>query len=277
MIRRLARSRSRREWWSDRGLPAADVRAAALATLLASILVSGLAAPPPAAAQQTQLTLAVVDSLPLPPGRVTGLAWRGADTLAVLVVVPDSLTATGTEQVRLSLHDRSGALLHDADFSDSLRRGLAYDGGFYWACGDDEEGGSLIYKIEPDTLIVKEVYATPGHRPVGLAFDGSQIWISDRDSGRLDRFDPETGRVTRSALAPAFSPHGLAWDGRFMWVTDTATGRLYRLAGARLRWTGTVDTVSFLHRGEDVVLLHDGVWLWYVLPDADQAVRVRIE
>ena len=82
----------------------------------------------------------------------------------------------------------------------------------------------------------------PGHRPTGMCFDGRFLWITDRDSGRVDRFDPEVEEITRSVQAPGFSPCGLAWDGRNMWVTDSGTGRMYRLvglpadAGAR-RWT----------------------------------------
>jgi hypothetical protein len=60
-----------------------------------------------------------------------------------------------------------------------------------------------------------------------------------------------------------------------MWVTDSGTGRLYRLAGSRRRWNATVDTESFLFRGRDVLLLHDGVSFW-ILPSGHQkAVRVR--
>lgn len=224
----------------------------------------------------TLLSLAPRDSLMLPPGEITGLAMRG-DTLALLIVGSADESASRRPQVRLSFHDRRGGYLYEADFTGVLARGLAYDGAFYWSCGDDEGGGASLYKIEADTLVVQEVYPTPGHRPTGLCWDGAQVWITDRDSGRIDRFDPETEAVTRSVLAPGFSPVGLAWDGRYMWVTDSATGRLYRLAGSRKEWNATVDTAAFLCRGEEVLLLYDGAWLWYHRPGADRLFGFAVE
>jgi hypothetical protein len=244
---------------------------AALAALLAPAVASAI---DPA---QRQLSFAPIDTLPLPVGDVTGVTWRGPDTLAVLVVLRDTLDGEPQEQVLLSLHDRSGALFEQVDFTGSLQRGLAFDGSFFWSCGDEPEGGSLVYKIDADTLVVKDVYPTPGHRPMALTWDDRYVWISDRDSGRLDRLDPETGDVTRSVFAPGFSPCGLAWDGRYMWVTDSGTGRLYRLAGSRRTWNATVDLASFFYRGADVLLAHDATWLWYLPPGARGLVRVQFE
>ena len=160
------------------------------------------------------------------------------------------------------------------DFSGTLARGLAFDGDFLWSCGDDRTGGSLLYKIEPDTCKVKEAFTTPGHRPCGVAWDGEFIWVVDRDSGRLDRFDVEAGQVTRSTLTPGFSPYGLAHVGRHSWIADSGTGRLYRLTGTRRLWSATVEVESFANRGREVVLASDGTFLWYALSDSATAYRV---
>ena len=77
--------------------------------------------------------------------------------------------------------------------------------------------------------------------------------------------------------APGFSPVGLAWDGVGMWVTDSGTGLLYRLSGSRRNWSATVDTESFLFRGEDVLLLHDGGTFWYVIPGQRVGVELRFD
>ncbi|MFO7655353.1 MAG: hypothetical protein R6X25_16250 [Candidatus Krumholzibacteriia bacterium] len=220
----------------------------------------------------TAITIVPVDSLPLPPGEVTGLAWRGPDTLAVLVKAP----AGAGERIMLSLHDRAGALLQKVDVTGTAGRGLAYDGTSFWVAGDDAEGGSHVVRIDADTLEVEDTYPLRGHRPMALTWDGSSVWVSDRDSGRLDRVDPTTGDITRSVLSPGFSPCGVAWDGRAMWVTDSATGLLYRLTGPRREWSATVTADAFFHRGEDVLLLHDGNWLWYVRPGSSWAIRARI-
>lgn len=210
------------------------------------------------------------------PGRITGLTWMGSDTLAVLTVAPDARSVSGESQVRLVVRGPGGDVLRDADFSGVLARALAWDGEHLWSCGDADDGSSIIYEIEPDTMSVQDAFNTGGHRPTGLCFDGRFLWITDRNSGRIDRFDPEVNEITRSALAPGFSPCGVAWDGRNMWVSDSGSGRLYRLSGSRRNWTGTVDSGSFLYRGRDVLLFHDGVFLWYLAEGNRALTKVRI-
>jgi len=207
-------------------------------------------------------------------GRITGLTFMGPDTLAILTDLADSLSESGDREVRLTFQDSVGAVIRIEDFTGVLDRGLAYDGEFLWSCGDADDGSSIIYKIEADTLKLEEAYNAPGHRPCGMCWDGTYVWIGDRDAGRVDRFDPEAGEITRSVVTPGFSPFGLAWDGAFMWVTDSGTGRLYRLSGSRRRWSATIDTDSFIFRGLDVLLLHDGESFWYVPPGENLAIRV---
>jgi hypothetical protein len=223
---------------------------------------------------QAQLGLTVSDSLPLPAGEVRGLAWLDLDRLVVLSVIPDSLSPSGTMQVPLTYQDRWGNVTRVEDFTGTLSRGLAFDGKYLWSCGDEQDGGSLLYKIEADTCFIADAFPTPGHRPYGTAWDGTYVWIVDRDSGRLDRFDPESEQVTRSVLAPGFSPCSVAHDGRYTWVGDSGTGRLYRLSGPRGRWNGTVLAEALAFRGRDIVLSsHEGA-LWFAYVGEDHAYRV---
>ena len=226
----------------------------------------------------TVLSFAPLDTLILPTeGKVTGLTWLGADTLVILADVPDTLTESGNREVQLVFQDSTGTVIMMEDFSGVLDRGLAWDGEFLWSCGDADDGSSILYKIKADTLRVEEAFNTPGHRPGGICWDGRFLWITDRDSGRIDRFDPESKEITRSAVAPGFSPFGVAWDGLHMWVTDSGTGRLYRMAGARRRWNATVDAESFMYRGHDVLLLHDGKSFWMVPDGHNLAIRIRFD
>jgi hypothetical protein len=230
------------------------------------------------AAQQgagESLFMTVVDSLALPPGLVRGITWLENGTLVILREIPDSLAARQRRQVLLTYLDSRGNVIREENFTGTLDRGLACDGEFLWSCGDDQEGGSLLYKIHPDSGTVEDAFPTSGHRPTGIAWDGESLWVVDRDSARLDRFDIEEGQVTRSVLTPGYSPYGLAHVGRHTWVTDYGTGRLYRLAGARRRWSGTVDVSSYSHRAREVVLGGDGSSLWLVPVGTSVAYRVR--
>ncbi len=232
-------------------------------------------------ARGAELRVAVTDSLVPPvvpePGRtrITGLCWAGADTLALLVARTDSLELRGGEQMFLVVGDTSGTVYWQEEFTGVLGRGLAWDGEFFWSSGDDTDGGALLYKIKADTVGVEEVYPAPGHRPTSLAHDGRWLWVSDRDSGRLDRIGPEKGNLTRTAWPPGFSPVGLAWDGRAMWLTDAGTGRLTRLRGGRLDRHDVVAAGDWFARSVDVLLAHDGRSLWMLLPD-DRVLR-RLE
>jgi len=207
-------------------------------------------------------------------GFATGITWVGPDTLVVLDDVPDTIAAGGRRTVRLVFQDRTGAILMEKDFTGVLDRALAYDEEFLWGCGDGDQGSSLLYKISLDSLLVKDAYDLPGHRPTGMCFDGRYLWITDQDSGRLDRFDPRTEAVSRSVFGPAFSPCGVAHDGRHTWLTDVGTGRMYRLTGGRENWTGTVTATSFLRTAGPVLLIHDGFYLYYVPYGEHFAVRV---
>ncbi len=221
---------------------------------------------------RADLSVTLVDSLALPPGVVTGLTWAGADTLALLVSLADSLRPDLRPQVFLMVGDTEGTVHWQEEFTGVLARGLAFDGEFFWSCGDDSEGGSLLYKIRADMVEVVEVYPTPGHRPMALAYDGRWLWMTDRDQARIHRIDPATGDVTRSVAAPGFSPAGLAWDGRALWVTDAGTGRLTRLRGARLERHDMVAADDWFLRGQDTLLGHDGRSLW-ILPVGEAFLR----
>lgn len=224
------------------------------------------------------LAFTSLDSLSLAEeGFIAGLTWMGPDTLVVLQDVPDSVSASGDREVHLVFRDRAGTILMKEEFSGVLDRALAWDGEFLYSCGDADDGSSILYQIQVDTLQVEEAFDAPANRPVAMCFDGRYVWLTDRDSGRVDRFDPEAKAITRSVVTPGFSPFGVAWDGRDMWVTDSGSGRLYRLSGARRKWSATVDTESFLFRGQDIHLLHDGSAFWYVLPNERVAVALRFD
>lgn len=246
--------------------------------VLAAALACGPLAAGSSRAQPAVLALTPADTVACAAGGVlTGLAWLAPDTLAMLVVEP----APGREAERrgatLVVQDGAGGIARQADVGGLLDRGLAFDGASLWSCGDDRQGNSFLYGLDPRTLQVSVVYDLPGHRPCGVCFDGQDLWVADRDRGCLDRVDRSTGKVTRTVYGPGFSPCGLAWDGRDMWLTDGGTGRLYRLAGPRLEPVAVVGPEAFHQRGVDVPLGHDGRFLWFVPAGGGVAIRAEIQ
>jgi len=263
---------------------AGNFRTGILSILFVGLCYAGAAAPVQWSlaaddeAPELILSFTTLDTMVLGDvGLIAGITWMGPDTLVVLEDIPDSVSDSGNREVRMVFRDTDGLILRVEDFSGVLDRALAWDGEFLYSCGDADDGSSILYQIQVDTLQVEEAFDAPGHRPSAMCFDGRYVWISDRDAGRVDRFDPEAGAITRSAVTPGFSPFGVAWDGRSMWVTDSGTGRLYRLSGSRRHWSATVNTESFLFRGQDVLLFHDERTFWYVLPQERVAVKLRFD
>ncbi len=250
--------------------------------ILASLLVSGtgLAGDGPGVMTDPQVNIAfsTSDTMMLPAeGSIVGLTWQGPDTLIILQEISAEETVSGKREVKMVFQGRNGVILRREDYSGVLDRGLAWDGAFLWSCGDSDDGMSMIYQIEPDTLHVVESYMAPGHRPCGMSFDGRHVWIADRDAGRIDRLDVKTGDITRSSVTPGYSPFGVAWGGTHLWVSDSGTGKMYRLRGPRRVWNGTVDSASLMYRGQDVLLLGDVGGLWFVPPGENYMVRARFE
>jgi len=94
-------------------------------------------------------------------------------------------------------------------------------------------------------------YATPGNDPVGLAFDGSFLWLSDWGTKRIYKIRLADGVVLASfeapgepmtplsetsaprAIIPAPSdpgtPGGLAWGNGALWVACLSDGKVYKI------------------------------------------------
>jgi len=231
-----------------------------------------------AAQPQAELRLSIVDTLQMTQGDLRGLAWIGNDTTLILVADPDTLNPGVDLSVTLVWLGADGGILQEHDVTGTLTHGLAYDGKWLWSFGPTHGNQEAqLYKIEADSLFVDAAYPTPGHRPSDLAWDGTHLWMVDRDRGRLDRFDPETEDVTRSRTTPAFSPTGLAFDERFFWVTDLATGRLDRLSRGGSVWSGTTTSDTYFRRGEDVMLAWNRGMLWIIPDHGGWVIRARVD
>ena len=54
--------------------------------------------------------------------------------------------------------------------------------------------------------------------PVGIAYDGTNLWVSSGAAGHLIRLDPSTNTVT-ATIPVGTSPGAVAFDGTDIWVT----------------------------------------------------------
>lgn len=107
--------------------------------------------------------------------------------------------------------------------------------------------------------------------PMGLAWDGSNLWVADLGSATLNRIAPASGKVLKTLDAPGYTPMGMAWDGRLLWVLDASDKVAYALNPA----TGVTERALALDMDSPEGLAWDGKALW--VADARSGVISRLD
>ena len=202
-----------------------------------------------------EIIFEVVSTILTPSYMPLGLAWDGS-TLWNL---------DGYNETLYSLNKLSGAQVRALTSPLPATTGIAYDGQDLWVCSESivdvykinllngdiqkrlnlqkgsftaiEYGlGSIwladyqsnkILRIDPETAEIISSFSNPGIRVDGLAFDGSDFWISDSSTLTIYQITTE-GRVLRTFLSPGQSPRGLAFDGHYLWNVD-GDRKIYQL------------------------------------------------
>lgn len=99
-------------------------------------------------------------------------------------------------------------------------------------------------------------FRSPATTPMGLAFDGNDLWNVDYGTDMIYKLD-RSGNVLDSFACPGTYPRGLAFDGTFLWNADSSQNRIYKLD-----LSGNVMD-SFASPGTDPSgLVFDGIYLW---------------
>ncbi len=65
--------------------------------------------------------------------------------------------------------------------------------------------------------------------PLGLAWDGTHLWVGYQWSSYIQRIDPADCTVVVSIDAPSNVVSGVAWDGSAVWASLEYSGFIYRL------------------------------------------------
>lgn len=197
----------------------------------------------------------VVSTILTPSYVPLGLTWDGSTLWNV----------DGYYDILYSLNRLTGDQVRTLSSPLSATTGIAYDGQDLWICSESyvdvykinilngeiqkrlnlQKGtftdieyclGSLwladyqsnkILRIDPETGEIMSSFPNPGIQVDGLAFDGSQFWISDSSTLTIYQLTIE-GTVLKTFLSPGQSPLGLAFDGVYLWNVD-GSGKIYQL------------------------------------------------
>lgn len=99
---------------------------------------------------------------------------------------------------------------------------------------------------------------SPCINPSGVCFDGTSLWVSDANAGKLWKIDWNDGRIISSLPAPGPVPGDLAYDGDFIWVADTGNNRVCQIEAS----TGYILYSFNSPVSGPVGLAYDGSYIW---------------
>jgi streptogramin lyase len=117
-------------------------------------------------------------------------------------------------------------------------------------------------------------FPAPGVAPLGLAWDGECLWVSDRKERKIFRADPKDGHVLFS-IAFDGDLGGCGWDGKFVWQADQASRTISQIDPE----TGEITkALKVDHASGELggVFCQQGS-LWYALTRLGQLRKVSIE
>ncbi len=112
-------------------------------------------------------------------------------------------------------------------------------------------------------------FDSPNSFPTGLAYDGENLCLADRQTDKIYFINPESGEVVREIESPAYWTTGLAWDGENLWCADIKgglplsenyDGKIYKINPKTGKVLKTISAPGSSPRD----LAWDGEYLWCV-------------
>lgn len=118
-------------------------------------------------------------------------------------------------------------------------------------------------------------FPAPGNHPTGLAFDDSNLWMSDHKTDSIYQIDCRSGKIKKAILAPGYFITDLAWDGDYLWAVDVDLegynpGFIYQICPE----TGTTLKMIQAPVQQPQGLAWDGHYLWISDNGEDQIYQI---
>ena len=167
---------------------------------------------------------------------------------------------------------------------------LAFDGENVWAT--DRDAGAL-WRLPAKSCSKPDSDADQDSRienvmigddtkqfdqPFGIIFDGTYIWVANRDSNEVMRLDPDEcqGSTCKKARIievgdQGSQPSNLAYDGKYVWVTLQGTNQVVRIDAETSRPVGQPIPVGRIPLG----IAFDGANIWVANNEDESVSRLR--
>jgi hypothetical protein len=139
-------------------------------------------------------------------------------------------------------------------------RGVVVAAGKVFVAGSTSPGS--LYLIDPTQPpgAVTVAANTLGNNPIGIAFDGTNVWTAN-GGGSVSIISPQSPYTVTTVSTGFTAPEGIVFDGAHIWVTDVTAGTLLKLNSSG----GIMQTVT-VGAGPDYPVF-DGTNIW--VPNGD--------
>jgi hypothetical protein len=157
-------------------------------------------------------------------GTVLG-TWTGATNALGVLVARGRIYVTGTTNPgSLYVIDPTAAPGVVTTVSSTLGanpRGLNTDGRFIWTANIGVNGsGASVSRVDPDSGTPAS-FTTGFTTPVGILFDGTNVWVTDAGDNTLKQLDSNGGII--QSIAVGSGPRHPVFDGSNIWVPNRAS------------------------------------------------------
>ena len=122
-----------------------------------------------------------------------------------------------------------------------------------------------------DQDLARPATVAAGFAPFGVAFDGTNIWITNLLSDTVTRINAATGTAVGTPIAVGDGPFGVAFDGTTMWVTNIGSSNVTRINAA----TGTVVGTPIAVGSNPVGVAFDGTTIWVTNQGSNNVTRIN--
>jgi DNA-binding beta-propeller fold protein YncE len=88
---------------------------------------------------------------------------------------------------------------------------------------------------------------------LGIAFDGVNIWVANRNSNTVTELRASDGVVLGTFPVPANGPYGIAFDGTYIWVSGDSNMVILRASDGAQVASRKLSSVG---------VVFDGAYVW---------------
>lgn len=128
----------------------------------------------------------------------------------------------------------------------------------------------LISKVDINTRTTVASFGTPGGICDGLTWDGSHLWITDKNRNAIYQFDLN-GNLISSFTGPTSNHTGIVWDGAWLWVVSSADPYLFKIDR-----TGRLEGIYDIPGSDPRDLTWDGQYFWMTDGTANKIYKYAV-